>query len=311
MRPLPALTELAANQASVVSRVQCARAGLTPAAIEHRLAVGVWQPVHPRVYATTNGTMPADGALWAALLYAGDGAVISHASAGAVHGWPVPTEEMVHVTVPRERRPRKQPGLDIRRASVSAEDIVWKRGLPVTSPERTVVDLLGSCDSVDDALALVSRAVQTRTTTAAKLGKRITTARSAKWRTASLDALADVAAGSHSRLELAFAGLLRQHGLPLGRRQARVAVGSRTTYVDMAYGDTVVVELDGRLGHDSATDIWRDMERDNASALAGRTVLRFGWADVHRRPCGVAGQVGAVLKVQLARCGDRCSLSND
>ncbi|MCU1676863.1 MAG: hypothetical protein JWM93_1621 [Frankiales bacterium] len=224
-----------------------------------------------------------------------------------VHGW-LSTTDDVHVAVPRERRPRPQGGLVVSRARLAADDIAWRRGFPVTTPERTVVDLLPGCVTVDDALALVARAVQTRATTAEKLKKRIELTRAVKWRGAALDALIDVAAGSHSRLELAFATLLRRHALPIGRRQARVTVGSRTTFVDMAYGDSLIIELDGRLGHDGATDIWRDMERDNASAMAGRTVLRFGWADVRRRPCGVASQLGRLLGVQLSRCGATCTL---
>ena len=70
--------------------------------------------------------------------------------------------------------------------------------------------------------------------------------------------------------------------------------------VDMAYAQ-LVIELDGRLGHDSAAGVWRDMERDNQHALSGRTVLRFGWSDVVDRPCGVAKQVAAALGLR-ARC---------
>jgi very-short-patch-repair endonuclease len=76
--------------------------------------------------------------------------------------------------------------------------------------------------------------------------------------------------------------------------------------VDMAY-DGVVVELDGHLGHDSTGGKFRDMDRDNAVAVGGRFVLRFGWADVHERPCGVARQVSGVAGIPARRCGRRCA----
>ena len=55
------------------------------------------------------------------------------------------------------------------------------------------------------------------------------------------------------------------------------------------------------------------MRRDNAAAVDGRTVLRYGWADVAGRPCEVAAQVADVLRAAgwrgvLRRChADRCT----
>ena len=108
-----------------------------------------------------------------------------------------------------------------------------------------------------------------------------------------------MAAGSHSlfEIEFEFANCLRRHGVPIGERQS--VVGHMR--VDMLHGN-VVIELDGRLGHDDADGQWRDMDRDTAHALAGRLVLRFGWRDVHDRPCLVAARVAQVLGVMPRRC---------
>ena len=59
-----------------------------------------------------------------------------------------------------------------------------------------------------------------------------------------------------------------------------------------AYG--VVVELDGQVAH-PVEFRWRDIRRDNASAVDGQQTLRYGWADVTERPCQAAAEVGAVL----------------
>lgn len=99
-------------------------------------------------------------------------------------------------------------------------------------------------------------------------------------------------AGAHSPLErLYLRDVERAHGLPKGARQVAVRLNER---VDVLY-DGLIVELDGRAGHEGA-GAFRDMERDNAHLLAGLATLRFGWRDVRQRPCQVAQQVVVVLQ---------------
>lgn len=64
---------------------------------------------------------------------------------------------------------------------------------------------------------------------------------------------------------------------------------------DVRYDDfAVLVELDGRLGHEGSGR-FRDYRRDNAFALQSLVTLRYGWYDVVDLPCHVAAQVAAVL----------------
>jgi very-short-patch-repair endonuclease len=58
----------------------------------------------------------------------------------------------------------------------------------------------------------------------------------------------------------------------------------------------VVIELDGRVGHDSQSGAFRDLDRDNLHAEQSLITLRYGSADVRGRPCRVAAQVAAVLR---------------
>jgi hypothetical protein len=167
-----------------------------------------------------------------------------------------------------------------------------------TTIERTVMDLLATCGSADAALGLVSRAVRTRLTTAGRLRETILGLAKTRWRKVVLDALADVAAGAHSPLELRDAQLRRRHGLPQGERQVR-RLGDGTELLDVLIAEYGVhIELDGRLGHDSARDQWRDMRRDNRSEIGGLRHLRYGWADIVDRPCEVAAQQAEVLRQQ-------------
>jgi very-short-patch-repair endonuclease len=117
-------------------------------------------------------------------------------------------------------------------------------------------------------------------------------------RAAILGALPDLHAGAHSVLELRDAELRRRHGLPAGTRQVRrQADGSE--YLDVVIEEWQLhVELDGRLGHDRAKEIWRDMRRDNRSELLGYRHLRYGWADLSDRGCGVAREQAEVMREQ-------------
>jgi hypothetical protein len=277
---------------------------MTAAQVRSHVRNGRWQRWLPRTFITHAGPVTVEAHVRAAVLYAGPGAVLSHVTAGQRMGLRLPGET-VHVTVPGPRAPRSQHGVAIHRADMAAHEIVFIRGVATTSMERTVQDLLASVTKVSEALALVGDAVATRKTTAQRLMTALAATR-VRWRRQVLDALHDVSAGSASGLEVAFARVLRRHGMPCGARQAPLPLRGGMCRVDMAY-DGVVVELDGHLGHDSTGGKFRDMDRDNAVAVGGRFVLRFGWADVHERPCGVARQVSGVAGIPARRCGRRCA----
>lgn len=301
MHSNPELNRILNRQLGLITRRQAASVGITRHAIEHALRSGRWRLIHPRTYATHTGELTRLAELWAGILYAGNGAALSHGTAGGQYGWSPhwsPHAAAIHVTVPFERRVARRPGISVHRSRRLAEDVVTRRGLHVTSAPRTVLDLLATCPSAGDAIALVARAVQSGSVDARVLQRRL--GAGIRWSSDVLEAIDDVAGGSHSYLEVRFARLLRAHRIPLGRRQARHG----RTRVDMLYPD-VVVELDGRLGHDAANEIWRDMERDNIQSLSGRIVLRFGWADVTDRPCDVAQQVATALRT-AARCAHGC-----
>jgi very-short-patch-repair endonuclease len=72
----------------------------------------------------------------------------------------------------------------------------------------------------------------------------------------------------------------------------------------------LVVELDGRLWHDSAEQRDADLDRDLDAAVVGMQTVRLGWGQVFHRPCDTAVRLGAVLTARgwtgaVARCS-RC-----
>jgi very-short-patch-repair endonuclease len=163
---------------------------------------------------------------------------------------------------------------------------------PRTTVEDTVLDL---CDagSAEGALGCVTRAVQERRTTTARLGAALAGRRRARHRALLRDLLADVAQGAETPLEIRYLrDVERAHRLPAGQRQDQLEQFWR----DVAYEEfATVVELDGRLGHDGLGR-FRDMARDNRTVVRGQATLRYGVPDVMLRPCAVPSQVALVLQ---------------
>ena len=74
----------------------------------------------------------------------------------------------------------------------------------------------------------------------------------------------------------------------------------------------VIVELDGRLGHEGEGR-FRDMNRDNQHALLDELTLRYGYFDVSSRACAVAYQVYRAIVRRgftepFLRCGNCASV---
>lgn len=98
------LQELARNQADVVSRQQARTSGMSAGAIDARIRFGWWRAAHRGIYITYNGPLRRGTQLWAAVLYAGQGARLSHETAAEIIGltdrqWP-----NIQVSIPPERR---------------------------------------------------------------------------------------------------------------------------------------------------------------------------------------------------------------
>ena len=134
------IVTLAERQHGVVSRPQLLAAGVSRRRIDYRIAGGLLRPLHRGVYIIGAAASPLARDV-AACLACGPGAVISHRSAAALWGLvPYPTKARPWVTVPSPVR-RVHPGIEVRRATIASTDIRHHRGLPVTSPPRTILDL--------------------------------------------------------------------------------------------------------------------------------------------------------------------------
>lgn len=135
------------------------------------------------------------------------------------------------------------------------------------------------------ALAELAHAVQSRRTTADRLLVRLDERPRVPRRTWMRAVLADVAAGACSALEHGYLALERRHGVTGARRQVVDRLGSGVVHRDVEYHCGLVVELDGRLHHDTADQRDRDFDRDLDLRVDGHDSVRLTWGQVFGRPC--------------------------
>jgi hypothetical protein len=296
----PTLRNLTQRQNGIVARSQALRAGLPAGMVKFRVSSGRWQQVHPGVYATFTGAPGRGAQLWAAILSAGPGAVLSHETAAELQRLADKPAEMIHITVPGHRRVMAAEGVSLHRSARAAEAVLGHSNPPRTRVEETVLDLTQTAANFDDVCGWVTRAFARDLTDETRLRRAMSARKKLRWR-ADLDELIEAAAGGdHSVLEFRYdRDVERAHGLPEAIRQAPFAgPGGRTGRRDRLYAQYgVVAELDGRMAH-PVEDQWRDKVRDNAAAADGLLTLRYGWTQTRRNPCETAVEVAKVLQVR-------------
>jgi Transcriptional regulator, AbiEi antitoxin len=303
-----ALRRDALFQEGVLSAAQLVDAGMNREALSSLVRAGQWQRLHHGVYAAFSGPVPREAMLWAAVLSAGEGAMLSHQTAAELARLTDKPERLIHVTVPSGRRVIQIPGIVIHR-SVRCEEarhpVPWP---PQTLVEETVLDLATSAATLDDAVAWVTRALGRKLTTQAQLRQAMTARRRLRWRTALAELLSPDAEGLQSILEYRYhRDVERPHGLPTGTRQARFRHHGHTAYRDRLYETYLVtVELDGRATH-TLDKRWDDIRRDNATSADGILTMRYGWPDVTEHPCQVAAEVARALANRGYRGARPCS----
>jgi len=313
-------SELIDFQSRVVSCRQALGHGMSRDAVSSRSQSGAWQRLHRGTYATFSGVPPREARLWAAVLRAGPGAVLSHETAAEVHGLIDTPSVMIHVTVSADRNPAKAGtirGVTVHRSRRVVRQVLPPWQLPRTPVAETVLDLVAASASFDDAYSWLSRATGRRLVSAGMIREAMAARKRMRWRGWLTDALDDVADGIMFPLELRYVrDVERAHGLPAARRQARRELAGGVRYLDNFYDAyRLCVELDGRSSHPPEQK-WQDADRDNDNLFAGDVqTLRFGARDVTVRRCARAGQLAAALMRRgwdgagLHACGARCQVT--
>ena len=137
--------EVARKQHGVVARWQLLELGLSRRAIQHRLKIGRLHWVMRGVYAVGRAELTPLGRWMAAVLASGPNAALSHRSAAGLWGIRTQGAGAFEVTVPsRSGRGTDVPGVRThRRTGLARRDFTCCKGIPVTRPVLTLVDIAG------------------------------------------------------------------------------------------------------------------------------------------------------------------------
>ncbi len=259
---------MAARQFGRVSRAQMLDHGIDKSAIERWVHQGYLHRVHPGVYAVGHIADSIEGDLAAALLYAGRGAMLSHASAAWWWGLIDQMPSKIHVTVAGRRRSARAVVVHDRRMRARA----WHKRLPVTSVVDTLVDFAATASLPRVRRALAEADYQQLLTVEHVAAALVRGRRGA----ANLrDALArhqPRLALTRSRLERAFLALCESAGLPMPEINATVG---RMTVDAVWRRERVAVELDGFRAHRTRAQLEGDRRRELRLRALGFTVARY------------------------------------
>ena len=285
------LGALAETQYGVVTFDQLRRLGFSSDQVERRIQLGRLHRLHRGVYAVGHRHLPNEALFIAAVLALGSKAVLSHKAAAAL--WDFAPEEwsfmgeashLIDVTIPR--RVRQRPGLRIHPVrTLEMADTTLRKGIPVTTPVRTLRDLADTATSDSTLRRLLHEAeVQERVS----IHQLRTYLQNGSNRNGAPRLKALIAPGptpTRSELEDRTVELLGRDRLPRPRTNARVPDVPAAGTVDMLFEtQRLVIECDGDRYHKTAFKRASDARKQAALEAAGYRVIRLTWDDVNDEP---------------------------
>ena len=288
-------------QDGLISRRQAMDAGLRDHDLRRLIRRREWAVVHPGVYVAHTGPLTWHQRAWAAVLLGWPAALGAESALRAADGpgsRDHDAERVLHIAVDRHRSGLvTPPDVHVQHLAGFHDKVLWNTSPPRVRYEEAALDVAVRASSELDAVAAVAKACQTRRTTA----RRLLVALDSRTRVARRDwleaLLRDIADGTCSVLEHGFlVRVERAHGLPPARRQVRATASVGVVYRDAEYGEELVVELDGRLVHESVPQRDADFERDLDAAVDGRSTVRLSWGQVFDRPCSTSAKLVRVLR---------------
>jgi predicted transcriptional regulator of viral defense system len=161
------LYEMAENQDGLLTSKEARSAGISDSVLVRlaqrgrleRVSRGVYRIAH---YPTDRFSQYREAVLWAKASQGPHTAVISHETALLLYGISDLNPVRVHITVPvkarfRRERPR---WITIHHAGLTPGEITEYEGIPITSVDRAIVDVLGSTKRVDLARSAIAEALK-------------------------------------------------------------------------------------------------------------------------------------------------------
>ncbi|WP_458317078.1 hypothetical protein [Mycolicibacterium brisbanense] len=231
-----------------------------------------YRAIFPDVYAPKTTVLSLRDKTIGAWLWSGRNGLIAGRAAAALHGalW-VPDDAPVEM-IWRSGRPPS--GIVVRNERIHADEITEVSGLPVTTPQRTALDLARHLhrNLAVSNLDSLARATDVKAPDVLQLADRYPRARGLRRAEVALDLMDG---GAESPQETRVRLILIDDGLPRPRTQIRVTDGFNDAFIDMGYDEPKIgLDYDGK---HHATDRPRYVHDIGRNEL----VAREGWIDIH------------------------------
>jgi hypothetical protein len=269
---------LASKSHGVVTRQEILQAGVSKAELLQRVKTGALIPIHRAVFRVGHQAPSVLARYMAAVKACGEGSLLAGRAAPHLFGLLKRPPSLPEVHCPRDRRVHGLIAHRMRRSDVT-DATVWRR-IPVTTVQRTLVDLAAVLDEEDLARAVHQADVNHHTTPdhiERVLHRRHNWPGARKLRRV----LLGEAPVTLSRLESRFLERLRAASLP----QPEVNRRMDGRYVDCRWpAHRLTVELDSYRYH-RTRHVWeQDRQRERDARARGEEFRRYTWHDVDEEP---------------------------
>jgi len=300
------LAELAARHKGLVTRIAALAAGISEAAIDHYVRAGILVPLYEGVYRHAAAPFTQDMRWLAAVLACGADAVLSRRAAATLLEWPGIRRARPEVTSPHTDLPRID-GVDLHRAlRLRPFEVTSKRGIPVTAPGKTALDLC-ACTSFERAQEVISSAIivkrlrpeQVLATLERSAGRGVPGTTRLRAVSLTLDEIKELESvlELHGDRELALANVP-----PWVRQYDFVCDDGRRVRFDVAWPDLRLgLDWDGKRWHATPARKRRTRERHESIVASSWGHLTYGWADIHLTPRDLRSEVESEVWSRLRR----------
>jgi len=291
------LARLAEAQHGIFDAALADHIGFTRDQRDHRVRQGRWVALFDGVYRMAGAPVTRRGTLLAACLASGPVAAASHRSGSALWGVEGGDDRIREIVCPRWRR-AKEPGLVVHETKVlDARDVTVVDAIPVTTIERTLLDLgavrhpLTVERAVETALRRELTTLPDLRSTLRRLGRRGRNGAGVLRRI--LDERDPNRRLTESAMEMRMLQVLRANGLPAPVVQHEIRHQGRfVARVDAAYPDLrIALEYESFAWHTGKEALVRDSARRNALVGIGWLPISVTWDDLRAGGLQVCAEI--------------------
>jgi hypothetical protein len=286
------LARLAARQFGVVDVADLRACGVNREAVGHRVRTGRLHPMHRSVYAVGHANPTREGWFLAAVKACGAGAALSHWAAAVLHTIIEWENRLPDVLVLGASRPG-HPRINGHRTSyLPRAHVTTVRGIPVTTPERTLLDLAGVMPAHRLRRA-VRQAQFLKLTTVGSLAAVLNGPGPRRGRAKLARIIATGAAPTQSELEDAVLDLILRGGFAHPAVNEPLFLDGRRIVPDFRWPQRrVVIEADGPHHQDPLARA-DDLERQALLEAHGDRVMRVTWEQTIGRSRATLARIDA------------------